>query len=304
MPAESRNFDRPGFLGKGIKTEALARTGNLIVRELRNLPENVLEKVPRGYVVKEYDMPQIALFWLFPEEFPDMWYMLNAKGFWKEKYQREPTLEELVEYFKDNPKDFRLSNGESVEDRIKYIEQQSQPLALAKRLKERQEFHVNHFKDKLPDFILESQFMVGSKSRNSTPHLYEIQKKTESAVDLGLIFVQMHSSYFPDHYVKIFGEQVIKSLRKKFKEDEIESLRDQLIEFRLKAAELLEKYRYVVDIWGPFNLIITPEGKLKLVDTNNLSKRSPGDPASETTEKMLRVLDYVIRKLNETSIKK
>ncbi|MBP6060500.1 MAG: hypothetical protein KA515_00635 [Candidatus Pacebacteria bacterium] len=312
MTPESRKFDRPGFLKKEVKTVPLARSIVLQVQELRNLPKNILDKVPKGYVIKEYDTSlQDMLVWYFREEFPDMPMVLSIKEILQEKNKKEPNLEELINYIENSGYEFRTRDGKSIRDHITYIEQESRPLAVAKRLKKRQEFQRDFFKDTLPNFVLESQFIIGSKDEKSPEHIYEIQPKIYASIDLGNIMkVFLHSIYSEEEEVRIImaGDFLMDSLKKEFGKDndKMKSLIDQLKAFALKLEQLLEGPGYTLDYSGNFNLIVTPEGILKLTDTNYLQTSKHGDSATptydtagETTKRMVLVLNYVVKKLEE-----
>ncbi|MCU0594230.1 MAG: DUF2333 family protein, partial [Desulfobacterota bacterium] len=80
------------------------------------------------------------------------------------------------------------------------------------------------------------------------------------------------------------GNEELDSLRERMRDSPgmdsqrpwVSTVRDRAGELVQRLKELISKAGYVPDLAGSGNLILTPSGRIKLVDINNISRISPG----------------------------
>lgn len=198
----------PEFLRPGIETTSKIQGSFTEVTRLDGLPPEILEKLPAGYVLKEYrtDAPDQDL--------------------------RDKTL--------FGPAAPKLSLLEK-----------------ARILKERQAAVADFFKEDLPDLVVRSDFFVGRGADNQ-PHMYELQPNIAKTIDV------LGSSKI----VQQFLDQARPEVRQHFL--------DQLERFVARGRVLLSQHdnptlkNRTIDLHGENNLVGTPTGDVRLVDTNYL----------------------------------
>ena len=184
------------------------------------------------------------------------------------------------------------------------------PETLARYLKKRQGFVKDCFKDSLPDIVAESQFIVGRKDADSPVAVYEIQPKFSDYVDLGAFFHGFMGRISIDGHEWDFVH-IADIIKWRFEKEKIPSIKQQLEAFGREMRRISEEHGKVIDIWGSGNVIITAEGQLKIIDTDNLPDTQeivslPSQPEKirasmqmRSLAVMLQALEQVIKKLDE-----
>ncbi len=189
------------FLDPEIETEYLAKGTTAEVSELINLPAEVRDRVPDGYVLKEY--------------------------------------------FTKHP------NGES-----RFLQP---PLEIAKSLRNRQETFHDLYRQDLPDLIVKSNFIIG-RNANGEETIFELQPKVEAWKDA----------------VYAFG---VRANWEELKPEAQARALQELVNFTRRTRALIEDpdKPEIPDLFGSDNLVLTPEGNLRMVDTN-ISFSQDDDP--------------------------
>ena len=188
------NEERPGpeFLDPEIKAQYLDKGSTVEVQELENLPAEVRDRIPEGYVIKEYFT--------------------------------------------------KHDNGES-----KLLDS---PLAIAKTLRQRQDGFQEYYGQELPDLVVKSNFVIG-RNRDGEETIFEIQPKVNMWRDA----------------VYAFG---VRAGWEELKPEAQARAIQELEAFTRRTRALVDDPAKpeLPDIFGAYNLLLTAEGKLRMIDTN------------------------------------
>lgn len=173
--------------------------------------------------------------------------------------------------FKDPTKVFASGDeylGLSAEDKVQVLQK-------------RQKFVKDFFKDVLPDIVVGSNYVLGGKSSDDA-EIYEIQPKLEKNISLKSLDYDEKALEFLSTSARC-------------------NLLEQLKLFLARAQEMPSKSDgFMVDIFGE-NLIVLPDGNLKMFDTNLLFHKYDDGYMDETMEETygfsLRTIGRIIGKL-------
>ncbi len=179
----------------------------VIVAKLENLPANVRERVPQGYVVKQYKMSEQDWHTFLSDKdersksFRETWFdLLNEGGYygWNSKeetlnifmsavqsyvgrYGRRPTVDELHQDLLDQQRAGTLTERDKMfldREVLQKWWNESSLMGMAKELKRRHDLVAGYFQDTLPHLVVNTQFLVGSPdSSREQARLYEVQKQ-------------------------------------------------------------------------------------------------------------------------------
>lgn len=192
----------------------------------------------------------------------------GSTGYVIKKYKKD----KYARLFK-NPKDIYGSGDEylrlGAEDKVKILEK-------------RQEFVRAFFKDVLPDLVVRSSYVLGEKSKDAS-EIYELQPKIETAISVQSL----------DYDKKAFEALSISARH---------NLLNQLKLFIEKAREMPGKSEgFMIDIFGG-NIVVLPDGNLKMLDTNLFfyvyDDGYMGETMEETYNVSLRTIERIIDKLS------
>ena len=194
----------PEFFRPGIETTSTMEGSFTQVTKLKGLPPEILERLPKGYVLKQY---------------------INNPELDKDLFG--PDYAKL-----------------SIVDK-------------ARILKERQTAVRAIFADDLPELVVPSDFLVGQGVDDEQPHLFEVQPNVPKGVDV------LREWYHVENILEKSPQtrQAILGQLKLFVENG-RKLQHQQDQPALKGK--------VLDLEGANNLIVTPDGDLRLIDTNYL----------------------------------
>lgn len=265
-------FDRPSFIPPEIKT---ADIGEYHVFSLDNLPDSLLEKYPDGFVIKQVTAEPIDMCEKFGGDFEVAFKSIHeATGAFRYKRKRKPTFKELVMIFKKNyyncsARDLELTGDETVEGRIRHLQNLLSPQVIAREHKKRQEFHEQYFADSLPSLVVKSQFIVGEKEPGAAPHVYEIQPKVDFAYRFHYLS-GLRDDMSGAEESRIAAQYMILHIEERFDREQVRSIGRQLSVLKIKLEYLLLENKKIVDIFTPGNLGVTVDGTVKLIDTDHL----------------------------------
>ncbi|MFA6427733.1 MAG: hypothetical protein WCW16_04835 [Candidatus Magasanikbacteria bacterium] len=185
-----QEFPRPSFVKEGVKVSPLLENKRFgegsfaVVARLENLPEEVREHVPDGYVVKYYKNTEFDRNWgqsifSYDREIgygsnvlldtdlqtfcTDALMLARIKG-------SVPTVDQLREYAMD--RGFKLQEYQ-IRQAWKVVRSYSLS-GIAKRLQDRHECVKEFFSDVSPELVVPTKFLVGETSGNQK-RLFEIQ---------------------------------------------------------------------------------------------------------------------------------
>lgn len=258
MPKE---FETPSFLPEEVKIEP-SRESHVV--GVTNLPENINRKFPEGIVIKQVDDNPSVLAARLGGDYWDASSLLYVESGLRDKGHK-PNIEQVVNALKTEEFEYwrrQLSkDGKPVTaDRVRYLHKLLEPESIAQHFKQRQDFYRQFFYDVLPELVVDSLFIIG-KGKGSKPNIYEIQPKITDYLAVG-------SSIFTSS-MRFPSEGLSSWIRNKYTEEQVKSIYDQLKKFRIKYEELYVTHGRIADLSGD-NLIITKDGQLKYIDTNEL----------------------------------
>jgi hypothetical protein len=200
----SERFKPPQFFKEGIEPKPMygkeyGEGAFTVVAKLENLPANVRERVPQGYVVKQYKMSEHD--WDFDIETTEKkditWAdLLDPRRNEREKIMQDlrsaiqslayetkckPTADELHQYFIEESRRGTIpQQWEKFLDRavLQKWWDESSLMGMGKELRRRHELVRAHFRDVLPNLIVDTQFVIGSPDGSrEQARLYEVQKQ-------------------------------------------------------------------------------------------------------------------------------
>ena len=192
-----------------------------------------------------------------------------------------------------NPSDvlFRLDpDSNAVEDHA--LKAWSLP-GMAKKLQARQRKVQEYFGKELPNFVVPSQFIVGTDERG-TGHIYEIQEKMEAKrLEIGKSFFTRVENDEAEAARICDIDELAEQMQIKYGE-QINQVKRELDIFIRLAEPLLDSQGWFTDL-SPGNLVFTKDG-LRFIDTNylaplrELEQRGKMDHVQAIREKIQRYL--------------
>ncbi len=272
----TEQFRDPAFLREGIKPGPLkgdeyGEGSYTIVANLEGLPKSVREKVPGGYVVKQYKNEKLSpvgfLFQFDPDSTIEAESVLELrKGFERER-GRKPTGDELMEYIaQQDLGDLQPPKDKAEVERI--LEVWSLP-GMAKKLQARQRLVKDYFGKELPDFVVPSQFFVGT-DEDGVGHIYEVQNKISPdalKIEENLYTPVDDEDEEGKRIIVEEIEQLAEKVRILYKE-RLPDIKQELGIFIRLAEQLPDREGWFIDIaYG--NIVFTEEG-LRYIDTNHI----------------------------------
>ncbi|PIT87596.1 MAG: hypothetical protein COU31_02055 [Candidatus Magasanikbacteria bacterium CG10_big_fil_rev_8_21_14_0_10_40_10] len=263
----SKQFDRPSFLSQEIETNPIGKAQH--VKSL-DIPDNLRGPEYQGSVIKQIDDDPTDLSIQLGEDYLVARYVISAEKKLIEKTGNNPTLEELASFLEESENDWIKTMVERTEisgdlmHKIKYLKKLFEPAEIAKVIKNKYEFIRDFFEDALPDFIVDTQIVLGFKDDQSSTKIYYIQPKI-LGLDLSSSLCTLHLMHCD---IDETGKKLIEAIKEKFSPEQIVKIIEQLTKLKEKIEELIIKENKVLDLIGPGNIMITDDGDLRLVDVD------------------------------------
>ncbi|MFA6426886.1 MAG: hypothetical protein WCW16_00360 [Candidatus Magasanikbacteria bacterium] len=300
------NFSRPTFLKPEIKLEAGYTDpendekhfyhGNfVVVADLKNIPKEIREKIPGGYILKQYQSEEYSPNWneLFEADKEVNTNTAEKKGTWViidafedafNKFGRRPTVNEVLTLISDDKKSEMAIDENFIVQTLKKYSLETK----ARKLKKRYEEIKNVFSDELPNIILPTQFIIGAEENRQHPdrdgakRLYELQPKINALKLRGTrpVHEYLHTGGNPGknflydsphvpipeniiNIVKMWAKQIKETFPK-----QCAQIKEELEKFIELARPIPEKMNEIPhDMVHPVNVGFTADG-IRIFDIN------------------------------------
>lgn len=269
MPEQFRSpgFLRPEIEPKPLQGEEYGKGLFTVVAKLENLPANVRERVPQGFVVKKYKMSEhdwdrdieeseysspdfdagLALVsWdlvVEPRVYAEndresiMFWLRREIQILADKIKHKPTLDELRRFLLE-----QSQRGELRRECERFLDRQELEkwwkecslTGMAKELKRRHDLVQAHFKDTLPNLVVDTQFMIGSPDGSrEQARLYEVQKQIVPLQSLSKMFKGASEVEYLFGRKRYYEEDVARQYNEYLKNNPIvQAYRDALLHSR------------------------------------------------------------------------
>lgn len=309
------NFNRPAFLKPEAKLEAaytdpkndeehFHHGGFVVMADLKNIPKGTSEKIPSGYVLKQYYLDEYSPDWNELFEADEEINTNTSKKGWEqhiiikafedafEQFGRRPTVVEILSRISDNVKSGNMGkNADELVARTMAINEELIAQILkkysletkAKKLKQRYERIRNIFSAELPNIIVPTQFIIGAEKnqqhpdRDGTKRLYELQPKI-NALELeryenliGGLFEGNNIFGNPHEPIPEYCINIIKNWAKQIKKafpKQWQQIKEELKKFIELARPIPEKMKEIpFDMVHPANVKFTADG-VRIIDIN------------------------------------
>lgn len=298
-------FSRPTFLRPETKLDAgntdpkndeehFYQGSFVVMAELKNIPKEMRENVPNGYVLKQYHLEEYSPIWneLFEADEEvntntaekKVWVIIDAFENAFNKFGRRPTSDEILALISDDKKSEMAIDENFIAQTLKKYSLETK----AQKLRQRYERIRDVFSDELPDVIVPTQFIIGAEENQQHPdrdgakRLYELQPRISmlelrdkrSVKDYVFNDSDSERNYlygFPQesipenivNIVKFWAEQIKETYPNQWKQ-----IKEELKKFIELSRPIPEKMKEIpYDMVHPANVGFTSDG-VRIIDIN------------------------------------